>query len=115
MISASRPDRPNQFWLADVTYVATWARFVDVLSQMIVGWRVSRSLRSDLALDALELSLYASRITEGLIHHSNGCVQYVLIRYTERLAEAERSGLLERRHRRNRGDLSCLQHPYRFH
>ena len=94
MISASRPDRPNQFWLADVTYVATWARFVDVLSQMIVGWRVSRSLRSDLALDALELSLYASRITEGLIHHSNGCVQYVLIRYTERLAEAERSGLI---------------------
>ena len=86
--------RPNQFWVADLTYVATWAGFAyvafvfDVLSRMIAGWRVSRSLRSDLALDALEQALYARPETEQLIHHSDRGVQYVSIRYTERLAEA---------------------------
>ena len=87
-------DRPNQLWVADLTYVATWAGFVyvafviDVFSRMIVGWRVSRSLRSDLALDALEQALHARRGTAGLVHHSDRGVQYVSIRYTERLAEA---------------------------
>jgi transposase InsO family protein len=87
-------DRPNQLWVADLSYVATWAGFVyvafvfDVYSRMIVGWRVSNSLRSDLALDALEQALHARRDTEGLIHHSDRGVQYVSIRYTERLAEA---------------------------
>ena len=87
-------DRPNQLWVADLTYVATWAGFVyvafviDVFSRMIVGWRVSRSLRSDLALDALEQALHARGDTKGLIHHSDRGVQYVSIRYTERLAEA---------------------------
>jgi len=80
--------------VADLTYVATWAGFVyvafvfDVYSRMIVGWRVSNSLRSDLALDALEQALHARRDTEGLIRHSDQGVQYVSIRYTERLAEA---------------------------
>lgn len=87
-------DRPNQLWVADLTYVATWAGFVyvafviDVFSRMIVGWRVSRSLRSDLALDALEQALHARGDTKGLIHHSDRGVQYVSIRYTERLAAA---------------------------
>lgn len=87
-------DRPNQLWVADLTYVATWAGFVyvafviDVFSRMIVGWRVSRSLRSDLALDALEQALHARGDTKGLIHHSDRGVQYVSIRYTDRLAEA---------------------------
>lgn len=87
-------ERPNQLWVADLTYVATWAGFayvafvVDVYSRMIVGWRVSRSLRSDLALDALEQALHARRDTEGLIHHSDRGVQYLSIRYTERLREA---------------------------
>jgi len=86
--------RPNQLWVADLTYVATWAGFVyvafviDVFSRMIVGWRVSRSLRSDLALDALEQALYAHPDTERLLHHSDRGVQYLSIRYTERLAEA---------------------------
>ncbi len=86
--------RPSQLWVADLTYVATWAGFVyvafviDVFSRMIVGWRVSRSLRSDLALDALEQALHARDDTKGLIHHSDRGVQYVSIRYTERLAEA---------------------------
>ncbi len=87
-------DRPNRLWVADLTYVATWAGFVyvafviDVFSRRIVGWRVSSSLRSDLALDALEQALHARRDLGQLIHHSDRGVQYVSIRYTERLAEA---------------------------
>ena len=87
-------DRPNQLWVADITYVATWAGFVyvafvtDVFSRKIVGWRVSRSLRSDLALDALEQALHARPHADNLIHHSDRGVQYVSIRYTQRLAEA---------------------------
>ena len=61
---------------------------VDVFSRRIVGWRVSRSLRSDLALDALEQALYARGAAENLVHHSDRGVQYLSIRYTERLAEA---------------------------
>jgi putative transposase len=86
-------DRPNQLWVADITYVATWAGFVyvafvtDVFSRKIVGWRVSNSLRSDLALDALEQALHARCDLDDLVHHSDRGVQYVSIRYTERLAE----------------------------
>jgi len=85
---------PNQLWVADLTYVATWAGFVyvafviDVFSRMIVGWRVSRSLCGDLALDALEQALWARPGIEQLIHHSDRGVQYVSISYTERLAKA---------------------------
>src|SRR5207342_1638622 len=61
---------------------------VDVFSRSIVGWRVSSSLRSDLALDALEQALWARQPGEGLVHHSDRGVQYLSIRYTERLAEA---------------------------
>jgi putative transposase len=87
-------ERPNQLWVADLTYVATWAGFVyvafviDVFSRAIVGWRVSNSLRSDLALDALEQALHARPDRQELVHHSDRGVQYVSIRYTERLAEA---------------------------
>jgi transposase InsO family protein len=87
-------DRPNQLWVADLTYVATWAGFVyvafiiDVFSRAIVGWRVSNSLRSDLALDALEQALHARPHNERLVHHSDRGVQYLAVRYTERLAEA---------------------------
>ena len=86
--------RPNQLWVADLTYVATWAGFVyvafiiDAFSRRIVGWRVSSSLRSDLALDALEQALHARPHDERLIHHSDRGVQYLSIRYTERLADA---------------------------
>ncbi len=86
--------RPNQIWVADLTYVATWVGFVyvafivDVFSRKIVGWRVSSSLRSDLALDALEQALHARSDLDGLVHHSDRGVQYLSIRYTERLAEA---------------------------
>jgi len=85
--------RPNQLWIADFTYVATWAGFVyvafvvDVYARMIVGWRVSRTMNTEFVLDALEQALHARRPDEGLIHHSDRGVQYLSIRYTERLAE----------------------------
>jgi putative transposase len=80
----------------DLTYVKThsgWvyvAFVVDVCSRFVVGWQASRSLRTDLALDALEMALWARRAEPlaGLIHHSDRGVQYLAIRYTERLAEA---------------------------
>jgi transposase InsO family protein len=87
-------ERPNQLWVADITYVATWTGFVyvafvvDVFSRAIVGWRVSSSLRSDLALHALEQALWARQPGEGLVHHSDRGVQYLSIRCTERLADA---------------------------
>jgi len=87
--------RPNQLWVADITYVATWTGFVyvafvtDVYSRRIVGWRVSSSLRSDLAIDALEMAVWSrGGDADGVIHHSDRGVQYLSIRYTERLAEA---------------------------
>jgi transposase InsO family protein len=89
-----RADRPNQLWVADFTYVATWSGLVfvafviDVFARRIVGWRVSRSMKAELVLDALEQSLWARSDTEGLIHHSDRGSQYLAIRYTERLAEA---------------------------
>jgi len=87
--------RPNALWVADFTYVATWAGFVhvafvvDVFARRIVGWRVSRSAQTAFVLDALEQALHARRPVEGgLVHHSDRGVQYVSITYTERLAEA---------------------------
>jgi putative transposase len=86
--------RPNQLWVADITYVATWrgvvytALVIDVFARRIVGWRVWNSLRTDLVLDALEQALYSRTGTEGLVHHSDRGSQYLSIRYTERLAEA---------------------------
>ena len=86
--------RPNQLWVADITYVATWAGFayvafvIDVFSRRIVGWRVSSSLKSDLALDALEQALHARPDADGVVHHSDRGSQYTSIRYTERLAAA---------------------------
>ena len=86
--------RPNALWVADPTYVATWCGFVyvafviDVFARRIVGWRVSGSLRTDLALDALEQALYARPTIDRLVHHSDRGAQYLSIRYTERLADA---------------------------
>lgn len=88
---------PNRLWVADLTYVRTWSGFVyvsfvtDAFSRRIVGWQASRSLRTDLALNALEQAIWERNKTgvglDGLIHHSDRGVQYLSIRYTERLAE----------------------------
>jgi transposase InsO family protein len=88
--------RPNQLWVSDFTYVATWRGFVyvafviDVFARRIVGWRVSASLTTDFVLDALEQAIYArcGGRDGALIHHSDRGTQYVSMRYTHRLAEA---------------------------
>ena len=86
--------RPNALWVSDLTYVATWRGFaytafvIDAYARRIVGWRVSNSLHTDLALDALEQALHERRTPrDGLIHHSDRGVQYLSLRYTERLAQ----------------------------
>jgi transposase InsO family protein len=88
--------RPNALWVSDFTYVATRQGFVyvafviDTFARRIVGWRVSRSAETGFVLDALEQALYDRRPFPrgGLVHHSDRGVQYVSIRYTERLAAA---------------------------
>ena len=88
--------RPNELWVSDLTYVRTGSTFccvafvIDAFARRIVGWQISRSLRSDLALDALEQAI-TERLGEGgegLVHHSDRGGQYLSIRYTERLAFA---------------------------
>jgi putative transposase len=90
-----RAPRPNLLWVSDFTYVATWTGFVyvafviDAYARRIVGWRVSRSAHAGFVLDALEQALHDRKPVSGdLIHHSDRGVQYVAIRYTERLVEA---------------------------
>ena len=88
--------QPNQLWVSDFTYVATWHGFVyvafviDVFARRIVGWRVSSSLRTDFVLDALEQAIYArcDHTVGDLVHHSDRGSQYLSMRYTERLADA---------------------------
>jgi transposase InsO family protein len=88
--------RPNQLWVSDFTYVATWQGFVyvafiiDVYARRIVGWRVSSSLRTDFVLDALDQAIYArcDDSVGDLVHHSDRGRQYLSMRYTDRLADA---------------------------
>jgi len=88
--------RPNALWVSDFTYVATWSGFVyvafviDAFARRIVGWRVSRTAHASFVLDALEQALHERRPLrgDGLVHHSDRGVQYLSIKYTERLAEA---------------------------
>jgi putative transposase len=93
-----KAQRPDQLWVVDFTYVATWVGFVyvafcvDVYSRLITGWRCSSSMSTDLPLDALEMGIWQRQRTghsiRGLVHHSDAGSQYTSIRYTERLAEA---------------------------
>jgi len=93
VFTATAPDR---LWVADLTYVWTRGSFcytafvIDAFSRRIVGWRVSSSLRTDLALDALEMAIWSrgDRALTGLVHHSDRGGQYLAIRYTERLEDA---------------------------
>ena len=89
---------PNRLWVADLTYVRTGRGFAytafvtDAFSRRIVGWAVSSSLRSELALDALEMAIWdrqAGGDLAGLVHHSDRGVQYLDVRYTERLGQSQ--------------------------
>jgi len=90
-----KPLAPNRLWVADITYVRTFAGFIyvaficDAYSRMIIGWQVSNTLRSDLALDALEMALWARKKDNlsNLVHHSDRGIQFLSIRYTDRLQE----------------------------
>jgi transposase InsO family protein len=87
--------RPDQLWVADMTYVRTWSGWayvafvLDVYSRLIVGWQVANHMRTELPLDALEMALWRRKIKKdsGLVHHSDRGWQYVSIRYTDRLAD----------------------------
>jgi putative transposase len=93
-----RAPAPNRLWVADLTYIRTWSGWVyaafviDVYSRMIVGWQLATHLRTDLALDALEMAIWRRRRDQAdlsqLVHHSDRGGQYLSIRYTERLADA---------------------------
>jgi len=89
-----KAERPNALWMVDFTYVSTWQGFVyvafviDAFARRIVGWRVSATARADFVLDALEQALHERCPDSGLIHHSDRGVQYLSMRYTERLIEA---------------------------
>lgn len=90
-----RAPGPNRLWVADLTYVRTWSGFayvafiIDAYSRYIVGWHVARSLHTDVVLTALEHALWQRKGPfEQLVHHSDRGVQYLSVRYTERLAEA---------------------------
>jgi putative transposase len=90
-----RAPAPNRLWVADLTYVKTHAGWVyvafiiDVFSRMVVGWQASRSLRADLAIDALEMAVHnrGADGLAGLVHHSDRGVQYLAVRYCQRLDE----------------------------
>jgi transposase InsO family protein len=84
---------PNQLWVADFTYVATWRGFVyvafviDVFSRRIVGWRAHTTMRTDLVLDALEQALHDRALDGRLVVHTDQGSQYLAMRYTARLAD----------------------------
>jgi putative transposase len=88
-------ERPNELWLADITYASTWegwlyvAFVLDVHSRVIVGWQIANHLRTDLVLDALEMAIWRRDLTYGdLVHHSDAGCQYTSFRYSDRLAQA---------------------------
>jgi len=84
---------PNQLWVADFTYVATWSGWVfvafiiDAFAKTIVGWRASTKMTATLTLDALEQAIWARPVNAGLVHHSDHGSQYLAIRYSERLTD----------------------------
>jgi hypothetical protein len=91
---------PNRLWVADLSYIRTWSGFVyvafvlDAYSRMILGWQVSRSLRTDLALDALEMALWRRALEktddlDGLVHHSDRGVQAGFKRWSQHLESEE--------------------------
>ena len=108
---------PNQLWVADITYVATWSGFAyvafvtDVFSRMIVGWRVATTLRADLALDALEMAIWARKEEEypGLVHHSDRGVPVHPLHRAPRRGRRRVVGRLARRLLRQRARRERLR------
>jgi putative transposase len=90
-----KASRPNQLWVCDFTYVATWSGFAytafvtDVYSRMIVGWRTASTMTADLVTDALEMAIFSRRtqLLRGVTAHSDAGSQHTPVAHTERLAE----------------------------
>ncbi len=86
-------DAPNQLWVADITYVPTWAGFLylavvlDVFSRRIVGWAMANHLRTELILEALDMAVWRRR-PENVIHHSDQGCQYTSLAFGKRCSEA---------------------------
>ena len=107
--------RPNQLWVADFTYVATWAGFVyvafviDVFARRIIGWRVARSMQTELVLDALEQALWARAGANGVIHHNVNDVRPL---GSDECGESQLSACPQRQGLRpvSLGSLSRLRH-----
>ncbi|GAC1670768.1 MAG: hypothetical protein NVS9B8_13870 [Candidatus Limnocylindrales bacterium] len=85
---------PDQLWVADITYIPTWAGFlyvavvVDVFSRMVVGWSMAGHLRTELILDALDMAISRRRPTDGLVHLSDRGTQYTSLAFGRRCREA---------------------------
>ena len=93
------PLAPNRLWVADFTYVATWAGMahvafvIDAYARRILGWRAAYSMKTPLVLDALEQAIWTRTQAgidglDGLVHHSDAGSQYTSIAFTERLVDA---------------------------
>jgi putative transposase len=84
-------NRPNQLWVADLTYVRTWQGFaylafiLDVYARMIVGWQLATHMRSDLVVDALEMAVGLRQPSAGLVAHTDRGSQYTSLHYTDGL------------------------------
>jgi putative transposase len=87
-----RADAPNQLWVADITYIPTWAGFLylaivlDVWSRRIVGWSMATHLRTELVLDALDMAVHQRR-PDQVVHHSDQGTQYTSIAFGLRCKE----------------------------
>ena len=83
---------PNQLWVADITYIPTWAGFLflavvlDVYSRRVIGWAMATTLKTELVLDALNMAL-AQRRPAGVIHHSDRGSQYTSVAFGQRCRE----------------------------
>jgi len=86
-------NRPNMLWVADITYIPTWAGFLylavvlDAFSRRIVGWSMATTLHTQVVLDALDMALWQRR-PSGVIHHSDQGSQYTSIEFGKRCREA---------------------------
>ena len=87
-------DRPDQLWVADITYVPTWSGWLylavvlDVWSRRVVGWAMAEHLRTELVVDALDMAIWQRRPAEGLVHHSDQGCQYTSLAFGRRCREA---------------------------
>ena len=87
-------DRPDQLWVADITYVPTWSGWLylavvlDVWSRRVVGWAMADHLRTELVVDALDMAIWRRRPTEGLVHHSDQGCQYTSLAFGRHCREA---------------------------